>query len=58
MRIEGSDGIAEYNRKLGKRRPYLGRQSSGVPDLKGRQEHSQHSKVPWDVKCFYVWAFN
>ncbi len=47
----GVDGIAEDNRKWGKRRPYLGRQSSGVPDLKGRQEHSQHSKGSWGVKC-------
>ena len=50
----GDDGIAEDNRKWGKRRPYLGRQSSGVPDLKGRQEHSQHSKGSWGVKCVCV----
>lgn len=48
------DGIAEDNRKWGKRRPYLGRQSSGVPDLKGRQEHSQHSKGSWGVKYVLV----
>lgn len=50
----GGDGLAEDNSKWGKRRPYLGRQSSGVPDLKGRQEHSQHSRGSWGVKCVCV----
>lgn len=43
-------GTMEECRERKEQSPYLGRPSSGVPDLKGKQEHSQQRvKGSWEL---------